>query len=215
MAVAAGAEPESARVTRRLRDDILDGIRAPGSKLVERDLAAELGVSRVPVRDALKALVSEGLVTLRPRTWAVVREFTPSDVTDLQEVRSALEVLTFKLAAQRHTSEGLAQLHNALDAEVSAAHEGNAVVARRAAADFHETVTSLADNHLLTEVTQPIRSRLRWLLAQHDDLLRVAEEHQRLYEAIARRDVDAVGELVLQHMETGRYLNGDRQAING
>lgn len=69
-------EPESERVTRQLRDEIIDGVREPGSKLVERELAAELGVSRLPVREALKALVTEGLVTPRPRTWAVVREFT-------------------------------------------------------------------------------------------------------------------------------------------
>ena len=76
-------EPESERVTRRLRDEILDGVRGPGDRLVERDLAAELGVSRVPVRDALRALAAEGLVTPRPRSWAVVREFTASDVADL------------------------------------------------------------------------------------------------------------------------------------
>ncbi|KAB2362945.1 GntR family transcriptional regulator, partial [Actinomadura montaniterrae] len=120
-----GGEPESARVARLIRDDILDGVRPPGDRLVERDLADELGVSRVPVRDALKTLVSEGLVTLRPRTWAVVREFTASDIADLREVRSALEVLTFKLAAQRHTRAGLARLRAALDAELAAARAGD------------------------------------------------------------------------------------------
>ncbi|MGW2221768.1 GntR family transcriptional regulator, partial [Nonomuraea sp. NPDC001684] len=103
MVAGAGFEPESVRVIRRLRDDILDGVRPPGSKLVERDLATELGVSRVPVRDALATLAAEGLVTLRPRTWAVVREFTARDVADLVEVRSAFEAVTFQLAARRHT----------------------------------------------------------------------------------------------------------------
>jgi DNA-binding GntR family transcriptional regulator len=67
---------ESDRVTAWLRDSILDGERAPGSRLIERDLAAECGASRVPVRDALKALETEGLVVLRPNTWAIVREVT-------------------------------------------------------------------------------------------------------------------------------------------
>lgn len=206
MATGQGFEPESVRVTQQIRDEILDGVRAPGSKLVERDLASELGVSRVPVRDALRTLVAEGLVTPRPRTWAVVREFTARDIADLNEVRSALEVLTFKLAAQRGTRDGLVRLRATLDAEFEAARAGDAVRARRSAADFHETVTTLADNELLNELAQITRSRMRWLLGQHDDLLGVAEEHEALYQAIADRDVARVGELILNHMPNERYL---------
>lgn len=207
MTDATGFEPESARVTRVIRDQILDGVRAPGSKLVERDLAVELGVSRVPVRDALKALVTEGLVTPRPRTWAVVREFTPADVADLNEVRSALEVLTFRLAANRRTREGLERLRSVLDSELEAAHRGDAVHARRAAADFHETVTALAGNELLHEIGGLLRSRIRWLLLQHEDLLGVAAEHEALYEAIAERDVARVSTLILAHMGNIRFLD--------
>ncbi|MDI3387579.1 GntR family transcriptional regulator [Streptomyces sp. B-S-A8] len=204
MAGSEGFEPESDRVTRQLRDDILDGVRRPGSKLVERELAAELGVSRLPVRDALKVLVNEGLVTPRPRTWAVVREFSPTDISDLDEVRSALETLTFRLAAQRSTRAGLDRLRADLDAELEAAREGDAVRARRAAADFHQTVTWLAANELLSELERTLRSRMRWLLSRHDDLLAVAQEHEELYDAIAARDVPRVEELVLKHLESGR-----------
>lgn len=204
MTAPGGFEPESERVTRQLRDQIIDGARAPGSRLVERELAAELGVSRLPIREALRALVTEGLVTPRPRTWAVVREFTPTDIADLDEVRTALETLTFRLAAQRRTRAGLAKLRADLDAELSAAREGDAVRARRAAADFHETVTSLADNELLNELGGTLRSRMRWLLGQHDDLVEVAEEHEDLYGAIADRDVPRVEELVMKHLSTSR-----------
>lgn len=197
-------EPESERVTRRLRDEILDGLREPGSRLVERELAAELGVSRLPIRDALKALVAEGLVTPRPRTWAVVREFTPSDITDLKEVRVALEVLAFRLAAQRRTREGLARLRADLDAQLEAARAGDAVRARRAAADFHETVTAMAGNDLLSEIERLLRSRMRWLLGQHADLVGVAEEHEALYDAIAARDVSRVEELAGEHAAKDR-----------
>lgn len=204
-------ESESERVTRRLRDDIIDGVRPSGSKLVERDLAAELGVSRIPVRDALRALVAEGLVTPRPRSWAVVREFTASDLADLHEVRSAFEVLAFRLAALRHTREGLARLREVLDAEHEAARSDDAVRARRTAADFHEIVTSLAANDLLSELERTLRSRLRWLLGQHDDLLAVAAEHEALYEAIADRDVDRVERLVIDHLDAGRDRTNQRQ----
>ncbi|GGR59105.1 MULTISPECIES: GntR family transcriptional regulator [Streptomyces] len=206
--------PESERVTRQLRDEILDGVRRPGSRLVERELAEALGVSRLPVREALKALVAEGLVTPRPRTWAVVREFTPSDVADLDEVRSALESLSFRLAAQRHTRAGLEKLRADVDAELEAARAGDAVRARRAAADFHQTVTSLAGNELLTELERVLRSRLRWLLGQHDDLLTVAREHEALYDAIAERDVPRVEALVAQHLASSRKAAMDHWKQN-
>lgn len=204
-------EPESARVTVQLRDQIIDGVRTPGSRLVERELAAELGVSRVPVRDALHTLVAEGLVTPRPRSWAVVREFTASDIADLLEVRSAFEALAFRLAAERHTRDSLQQLRDVLDIELDAAHAGDAIRARRAAADFHEVVTSLAANDLLTELERTLRSRMRWMLAQHDDLLDVAEEHERLYAAIAERKVDDVEQLVAEHLRKSGALATARQ----
>ncbi len=193
-------EPESERVTRQLRDEIISGHRPPGSKLVERDLAAELGVSRVPIRDALRTLVTEGLVTSRPRTWAVVRTFTPADVEDLHEIRSAIEVLAFRLAAQRWEEEGLARLRADLDRQLAAARAGDAVEARHAAADFHETVTALAANELLGEIEHLLHSRMRWLMGQHDDLLAIAAEHVELYDAIAAREVERVETLAKAHV---------------
>jgi len=156
-----GAASEVERVTDLLRAEVLDGSRPPGSKLVERDLAEELGVSRVPVRDALKALAAEGLVTLRPRTWAVVSEFSAEDIADLTEVRQALEGLAFRLAAQRRTEEGLTRLRAVVDDEAAAAHRDDAARARRSAAAFHEVVFDLAGNRLLSEVEALTRSRMR------------------------------------------------------
>jgi DNA-binding GntR family transcriptional regulator len=203
-------ESESERVTRRLRDEILDGLRAPGERLVERELAESLGVSRVPVRDALKVLVGEGLVTLRPRSWAVVREFTDSDIADLTEVRAAFEPLAFRLAAERRTREGLGRLKEALDRQLEAARAKDAVRARRAAADFHEIVTELASNELLVDIERPLRSRIRWLLAQHDDLMTVATQHEGLYRAIANRDAAGVERLVEEHLAESDRLRVSR-----
>ena len=199
-------ESETERVTRRLRSEILDGVRLPGERLVERELAGALDVSRVPVREALKALVAEGLVTLRPRSWAVVREFTDSDIADLNEVRAAFEPLTFRLAAERHTREGLERLRRTLEEQVTAARAGDSVQARRKAADFHEIVTELASNELLVEIERPLRSRVRWLLTQHDDLEAVASQHQQLYAAIASRDVAEAERLADEHLAQSRAL---------
>ncbi|WP_067249549.1 GntR family transcriptional regulator [Microbacterium resistens] len=197
-------ELESTRVASWLRDAILDGERAPGSRLIERDLAAEIGVSRVPVRDALKELDAEGLVELRPRTWAVVREFTDADMTDLDEVRGVLEPLAFRLAAERHRREGLERLHRCLTAEQRAARAGDDVLARRAAADFHEIVTDLSENDLLRAMMRSIRSRLRWALSQHSDVQHMGDEHLGLFDAVRLRDGDRAAELAAAHIASSR-----------
>ncbi|GAA2893797.1 MULTISPECIES: FCD domain-containing protein [Microbacterium] len=195
---------ESERVAAWLRDAILDGVRKPGSKLIERDLAGEFGVSRVPVRDALKVLETEGLVELRPRTWAIVREFTAADLADLDEVREVLEPMAFRLAAERHRRDGLDRLQLALREEQDSAAESDSIVSRRAAADFHEIVVELADNRLLAALMQSIRSRLRWSLVQHDDLVHIADEHVALFEAIRDRDGDRASRLAYAHVESSR-----------
>lgn len=201
----AAAEPrsESSRLATQLREAILDGDRPPGSKLIERDLAAEFGVSRVPVRDALKILEAEGLVELRPRTWAIVREFSEADLDDLDEVRAVLEPLAFRLAAQRHRRAGLERLRKALDAERTGARRADAVGSWRAAADFHEIVIDLSDNRLLANFMQSIRGRLRWALSQHDDLEHITNEHIELFEAIRDRRADLAEELARKHVKSG------------
>ncbi|MFF3028473.1 GntR family transcriptional regulator [Microbacterium sp. NPDC057944] len=195
---------ESTRVADWIRGAILDGVREPGSRLIERDLAAEFGVSRVPVRDALKVLEGEGLVILRPRTWAVVREFTSADMTDLDEVRAVLEPLAFRLAAERHRRDGLEELRRALEAEKSSAIVEDRITSRRAAADFHEVVTALAENRLLQDLMRSMRSRLRWGLSQHDDLVHVTDEHEALFQAISARDGERASALALAHIDTSR-----------
>ncbi len=89
-------------VRERIRGQILDGRLKPGARLVEDRLSAELGVSRVPVREALRSLSAEGLVRLEPHRGATVVEVTPEMVAELVEVRALLEGQNARLAARRH-----------------------------------------------------------------------------------------------------------------
>lgn len=213
---AAGAtgELESARVTRILRDDIILGRRAPGSRLVERDIAAELHVSRLPVREAIRALVGEGVVVARPRTWAVVREFTHHDIKDFAEVREAIETLIFVFAAERHDEAGIARLRAAYERERDAAEADDAEGARIAAAEFHEIAAELAGNEMLGELIAVFITRLRWLFGQHDDLPAMAEEHRIILETLAARDVDSIRTLIPQHLASGQAV-AERRLANG
>lgn len=202
---------ETVRVTAIFRDEIIDGVRAPGSRLVERSLASELGVSRIPVREALKHLASEGLVVHRPNTWAIVREFSPCDVADPAEVREAFDLLAFELATQRHSREGLAKLAATLEAGRRAAEARNIREAHRSAAEFHANITELSGNKLLAEIGELLDSRLRWQLSQHDDLDLVAKEHAELYDAIAHREVERVRQLAKYHLSTSRHQHEKRR----
>lgn len=202
--VGTAGELESVRVTRVLRDDIVLGRRAPGSRLIERDIAAELNVSRLPVREAIRTLVGEGVVVARPRTWAVVREFTRRDIQDFGEVREAIETLLFVFAAERHTEEGIARLRAAYERELAAAVAGDTEAARIAAAEFHEISAELAGNEMLGELIAVFVTRLRWLFGQHDDLVAMAEEHRLILEAVEARDTDTLRVIVPRHLASGQ-----------
>ncbi|MCC2028914.1 GntR family transcriptional regulator [Microbacterium sp. YMB-B2] len=196
-------ELESARVARVLRDDIVTGRRKPGSKLVERDIAARLNVSRLPVREAIRALVTEGLVVSRPRTYAVVREYTRDDVREFAEVRGPLETMLFTYAAERHDEAGLAGLLRVLEREEQAARDGDLLAAQNAAVDFHAYMTVLARNAVLVELVGVFGTRLKWIFGLYEEPDTMAVSHRELYTAIAARDVELVRSLVAAHLAEG------------
>ena len=146
-------------VGEQIRGRILDGSLRPGERLVEDRLSSELGVSRVPVREALRSLSAEGLVTLLPRRGATVVEVTPEDVAELVEVRALLEGLNARLAAQRHDPEIVAQLRDTLERGNAAAEDGTAEVLARLNAEFHERLAEASRNSVLSDVMRGLRER--------------------------------------------------------
>lgn len=203
MGNAASVELESARVVRLLRDSILSGQRRPGDRLIERDIADEFAVSRLPVREAIRQLLTEGLLIARPRSWAVVRQFTEEDVRDLAQVRDVLEILVFELAALRHDSEGLAKVEAALAREFEAAEAGDVPAAHAAAAEFHLLMAELAENATVNEILGVTRGRLLLLFREHDDLLAMAADHARILESFAARDTATLRLRVQRHLRAG------------
>ena len=146
-------------VSEQIRGRILDGTLKPGERLVEDRLSAELGVSRVPVREALRGLSVEGLVTLLPRRGATVVEVTPETVAELVEVRALLEGLNAKLAAQRHDPEIVAQLQDTLARGNAAARNGTSEELAHLNAEFHERLGEASRNSVLSEVMRGLRER--------------------------------------------------------
>lgn len=197
------AVPESIRVAHVLREQIIDGMRLPGAKLVERELAVELGISRVPVREALRALAAEGLVIPRPNSWMTVREFSSRDIEELFQVRTALDPLAFRLAAEQAAEQagqdGLARLKHALDSE-----QGSSSSGAFQGAQFHSVVVQIAGNALLSEIWRTIESRMRWLLGQNSQSGEIHSDHADLYAAICAGDGSGAARLASDHIETSR-----------
>ncbi len=123
-----------------------------------------------------------------------------------------MEVMTFKLAAQRHTRSNLEELRAVLETEIEASKRQDFVTARRAGAKFHEVVVNLAGNELLIEMQATLSSRMRWLLSQHDDLEIMAEEHVQILEALASRNLELVERLVLQHITTSKGVIDEKRS---
>ncbi|MGP3771528.1 GntR family transcriptional regulator [Streptomyces sp. SDT5-1] len=213
MTTAGSVEPLGAvreRVLAALREDIIGGRRRPGDRLVERDLAERFGVSRVPVREAIRALLAEGFVTYETPRRAVVRTLTRSDVTELYELREALEVYAAGLAAERATDEDLAELAELLARATRATEEGDAETNTDVNSRFHDRLLAMARNELIVSVMQPVGGRLRWLTRRGEEWSQQLAEHRELYEAMAARDADRARSMALTHVRTN-YRSTVRQ----
>ncbi|MFI8893000.1 GntR family transcriptional regulator [Streptomyces paradoxus] len=202
------------RVTADLRQEIIAGSLRPGDRLVERELAERFGVSRVPVREAIRALVAEGFVHFETPRRTVVRRLTPTDVKELFELREALEVYAAGLAASRATPEDLAEVQALIDRAATATEAGDAEVITDVNSRLHDRIIAMAGNSLLTEALEPVAGRLRWMTRRNEEWPQLLVEHRELYEAIASGDPDRARAHALTHVRTNyrstvRHLFGE------
>jgi DNA-binding GntR family transcriptional regulator len=193
-------------VREKIRTRIAEGIWAPGFRLVERDLAEEFDVSRVPVREALRALESEGFVELLPRRGAVVRDLTRTVVADLFDIRQVLEGLAARTVAERVDEAGLARLAAVVEDGRKAVEAGDHSWAGTANTAFHETMLDLTGNPSLRAVLEPVTGRLRWLFRQTTDHNRVQAEHEQLYTALAMGDAELAAAVAVAHVRASRHM---------
>lgn len=187
-----------------LRTRIFEGHYAPGTRLVERDLAAEFSVSRLPVREALRMLRQEGLISDRGARGAEVSTLSPKDVEDLFDVRQSLEVLACRLAAKRATKKDLVYLSGLLDKAESFLAKGAVMEAHRANSEFHDAITGIADNDFLKSALEPLQGRMHWLFRHVSDLPELIREHRDLYDAIASGDPDRAAAQSAFHIDKYR-----------
>ncbi len=195
-------QPLRGDVCERIRARIVDGTYPAGSRLVERSIAADLGVSRVPVREALHTLVREGFATERDTGGTAVRGYEDDEIDELFDVRAALEGLLVEQLAGR--PRDLAPLRASLDEARRHLDDGNEAAAVATNARFHEVMASLGRGPLVRQLLADLDQRMRWLLRQHTEPAAIHAEHQELVDAIESGDVERAREVNQRHLRTSR-----------
>ena len=197
-----------ALVRDKIRRRIVDGRVPPGARLVERNLAAELGVSRVPVREALRDLVAEGYPVNRATRGIAVRRYPEPEIDELFEIRRALEALVVRRAVDGLPGDALARLEGTIELARSALDAGDPDGAVLANGEFREVLTEVAAGPLLREILLGIRDLMRWLLRQHTEPEVIPAEHEALPAAIAAGDREEAERRYAHHLRTSRSAVG-------
>jgi DNA-binding GntR family transcriptional regulator len=189
---------------RQIKEGILGVRYRPGQKLSEVKLAAELGVGRSPVRSALVRLERDGWVRVLPQQGTFVRKFSAADVAAMSELRLLLEGHAANVAAQKVTSEELAQVRERFDALKQKGVERNFDEFLALDDEFHGLVYRVAGNPLVTEILNNLRDQIRWVRAFNAAKPGRVEasfaEMERVLSAMERRDGEEAAIAMRQHI---------------
>jgi DNA-binding GntR family transcriptional regulator len=198
----------SSDIERRLRNDIVAGDLAFGSRLIIEDLATRYGVSHMPIREALRILHGEGLVVIEPNRGARVRPLYSGFIEDVFDMRCAIETMLARRAAERRQPEQLDALRRAagrLEAFVDAGDDASVPLANR---EFHRAINDAAGNPGALPIVDSHWLLLAALLRRYgygdDRFARVIEEHRHLITAIERRDAHSAAMLMGAHIEKAK-----------
>ncbi len=188
-----------------LRQAILTGELKPGERLMEIHLANKLGVSRTPIREAIRKLELEGLVTMIPRRGAEVAQITEKSMNDVLEVRRALDALCVELACERITQEDTERLRLACEAFETAVRTGDIKKIARADVELHDIIVQATGNQRLVQLInnlseQMYRYRFEYIKdsTQHQRLI---DEHRMIYESIVKKDKEAASQAAHVHID--------------
>jgi DNA-binding GntR family transcriptional regulator len=202
-----GASAE--RVTEQLRRDVLGGFFPPGTRLTETVLVDRYGTSRVPVREALRALAGEGFVDLRANAGARVAEVPVDDLADLYAVRCVVEEITASRCARRVAAgDGalVAELTEIVDAGFAALDSGDPVLGAELNSRFHGAIARLSGSRSMAVVLRRVGEQIQWAYATTvpQQGQRAWTEHRRIVAAIATGDEQRAGRAMVRHVETSR-----------
>jgi len=187
-----------------LRESILTGELGPGTQLIEKNLAAEFGVSKTPVREALHHLSHIGLVDLETAKGATVHTLTPDEIKDIWEMRQYLEPMALELSIPHLTESEIKQLNDCLDEARRALDTGEMKRLSQINTEFHELLYSKADNHLLVRWLDSLSDRRRlvsmsiWDIENNSDT--EWQEHRAILDAVEEQDIETASQALKDHI---------------
>lgn len=188
-----------------LRQAILKGELKPGERLMEITLANKLGVSRTPIREAIRKLELEGLVVMIPRKGAHVAHITEQELNDVLEVRRGLEEMAIKKACERITKEELFKLEKAAKVFSELAESDQLVALAEADVKFHDVIYEATHNRRLVQLLNNIREQIyRYRMEYLKDAASrklLDEEHKAICRAIREKDIQKAHEYICQHID--------------
>ena len=188
-----------------LRQEILTGKLKPGERLMEIHLANKLGVSRTPIREAIRKLELEGLVIMIPRRGAEVAQISWKSLKDVLEVRRALDVLAIELACERMTQEELESLYHACESFAEATKTKDTRKIAEADVAFHDMIVASTGNKRLIQLVnnlseQMYRYRFEYIKDSNQHQMLV-QEHKEMYQHIKNADKTEAANVVRKHID--------------
>ncbi len=192
-------------VVTRVRDMIIEGLLPAGTRIHEGQLGLQLGVSRTPLREALKVLASEGLVELVPSRGALVRELTAKDVQDMLAVLISLEEMAGPLACQQATDEQIAGVRTLHDEMLDFYQTGNRLEYFKRNQQIHTQLITLTGNESLSMVHEMVQSRMRRIRYLGDkketSWKEAVADHEEIIAALEARDGKRLARAMTQHLQ--------------
>lgn len=210
--------PLKENVYRRLRDAILNGELVSGERIYEARIAKEFGISRAPIREALKSLEGEGLIETRSRRGSYVCKLSEKDIWEVYSLRAALESLAFRLASKNITPEKVNDLRQIIAEMENGAKIGDIQRLSELDTKFHETVVRLSGHERLlsawmSNIGQIKLLSKRVMTTQYNDLSIVHRRHEALLDALLRGSEDEITKQIVSHIESvaERILDGHKE----
>jgi|ERR1700736_1195322 DNA-binding GntR family transcriptional regulator len=178
----------------RLRDAIISGHFAPGTRLIERELCEQMGVSRTSIREVLRGLEAEHLITVEPRRGPIVARPTRKQIAEIYDVRALLESAVVRIFTQKASDEEIAHLRTLYDKLDSERHGGDVGAIAKATVGFSEYMLKIANHELIGDIHKKLVARVGVLrtiaISQPGRLVQAARELAAVMNAIERRDAE-------------------------
>lgn len=200
-----------------IRQAISRGALKPGQRLMEREIASQMGMSRAPVREALRQLETEGLVVSEVHRGTFVAELSAKDITEICALRAAVESMAARIVTEQASPEMLARLQQAVNEMTQAANAGD--LSRLAALDmsFHETLCRASGNSRLLETWLNMTSLIRTLIDLTNTLYLPADEivslHAEVVEHIEHGRAEEAGQALARHiLEVGERISQEQES---